>query len=109
MQLCLFMKRILFSILIIVIICALAAAYIVFAPATKFSNSSRYLYVRDTGSAQAQILHELDTGNIIRSTAVFNLLAKQTKAWQHITPGRFEIKKDESIFSLVRTLRNNHQ
>jgi UPF0755 protein len=87
----------------------LAVAYIVFAPATKFSNNSRYLYVRDTGSAQAQIMHELDTGNIIRSISIFNLLAKQTNAWQHITPGRFEIKKDESIFSLVRTLRNNHQ
>jgi UPF0755 protein len=103
------MKRIFLSILIIIIILILAVAYVVFAPATKFSNSSRYLYVRDTGSAQAQIMHELDTGNIIRSTAVFNLLAKQTKAWQHVTPGRFEIKKDESIFSLVHTLRNNHQ
>jgi UPF0755 protein len=103
------MKKILLSILAVILIIILSVAYILFAPATKFSNNQHYLYVRDTGSAQEQIMHELDTGNIIRSTVVFNLIAKQAKAWQHVTPGRFEIKKGESIFSLMRTLRNNRQ
>src|SRR5206468_4179937 len=84
-------------------------AYIVFAPATKFSNSTRYLYVRDNAPAQEQIMQQLDTGKIIRSISILNLLAKQTKAWNHITAGRFEIKKGESIFTILRTLRNNHQ
>ena len=76
------MKKILLSILAIIVIIILVVAYIVFAPATKFSNNTRYLYVRDNASAQEQIMHELDTGNIIRSVSIFNLLAKQTKAWQ---------------------------
>ena len=54
-------------------------------------------------------MHELDTGNIIRSTGIFNMLAKRLNAWDRITPGRFEIKKGESIFSIIRDLRNNHQ
>ncbi|HEY1872565.1 MAG TPA: endolytic transglycosylase MltG [Chitinophagaceae bacterium] len=103
------MKKIFRIISAAIIILILAAVYIVFAPATKFSNSSRYLYVRDNASAQEQIMRQLDTGNIIRSTSVFNLLAKQAKAWQNITPGRFEIKKSENIFSIIRMLRNNHQ
>ena len=103
------MKKIFAVIFFIIAILILAAAYIVFAPSTEFSNNSRYLYVRDNSSAQQQIMNELDTGNIIRSTAIFNILAKQAKAWDRITPGRFEIKKGESIFSVIRTLRNNHQ
>src|SRR5689334_19182027 len=103
------MKKIFRIVAGVIIILVIAVVYIVFAPATKFSNSSRYLYVRDNASTEEQIMHELDTGNIIRSISVFNLLAKQAKAWQKITPGRFEIKKGESIFSIVRMLRNNHQ
>jgi UPF0755 protein len=103
------MKKALGIVAIVILLIILISVWLLFAPATKFSNSSRYLYVRDGSSAQEQIMNELDTGNIIRSTSVFNILAKQAKAWQHITPGRFEIKKGESIFSLVRTLRNNHQ
>jgi peptidoglycan lytic transglycosylase G len=103
------MKKIFISIILIIVILILACAYIIFAPATEFSGKSKYLYVRDNAPAQSQITYQLDTGKIIRSTAFFNLLAKQAKAWQHITPGRFEIKNGESIFSIVRTLRNNHQ
>ncbi|HEX5150024.1 MAG TPA: endolytic transglycosylase MltG [Parafilimonas sp.] len=103
------MKRIISAIVIIIIIVALAGAYLVFAPATKFSNGARYLYVRDNSSPQEQILHQLDTGNIIRSVGIFNMLSRQLNAWDRITPGRFEIKKGASIFSVVRDLRNNHQ
>jgi len=96
-------------ILLIILIFVAIAAWIFFGPATKFSNTSRYVYVRDHPSAQEQIMYQLDTGNIIRSTAIFNFIAKQSKAWQRVKPGRFEIKKGESIFSFVRKLRNNSQ
>ena len=103
------MKKTFIIISIVLLIIIITTAWIVLAPATKFSNTSRYLYVRSFPSAQEQIMYQLDTGNIIRSTATFNLLAKQSNAWQHVKPGRFEIKKGESIYSLMRTLRNNHQ
>ena len=54
-------------------------------------------------------MYQLDTGKIIRSISLFNFLARQAKVWQRVQPGRFEIKKGESIFSLVRELRNNSQ
>ncbi len=103
------MKKIIGIAAIIIGVVAIASAYIVFGPATKFTSGSHYLYVRDNPSPGEQIMYELDTGNIIRSVSIFNLLAKQAKAWDKITPGRFEIKKGESIFSIIRTLRNNHQ
>lgn len=103
------MKKIIGITAIIIGVVATVLAYIVFGPATKFTSGSRYLYVRDNPSPREQIIHELDTGNIIRSVSIFSLLAKQAKAWNKITPGRFEIKKGESIFSIIRTLRNNHQ
>src|SRR5690348_15547389 len=103
------MKKIFGVIALIILLIVVIAAWLIFAPATKFDKALRYVYVRSSPSAQEQIMYQLDTGNIIRSTAVFSFLAKQTKAWQHVKPGRFEIKKGESIFSFVRTLRNNRQ
>jgi UPF0755 protein len=103
------MKKIVAVILITVILLAAIFAWIFFGPATKFSESSHYVYVRDHLSAQEQIMHQVDTAKLIRSISLFNFLAKQSKAWQRIKPGRFEIKKGESIFSFVRKLRNNTQ
>ncbi len=103
------MKKIITACALLVLITGIAAVWIVFAPATKFNASVRYVYVRDSPSAQEQIMHQLDTGNIIRNAFIFNLIARNSKAWQHAKPGRFEIKKGESIYSFVHTLRNNHQ
>ncbi len=103
------MKKVIGIVAIVILIMIAGFSWIVFAPATKFDNASRYVFVRSSPPAQQQIMFQLDTGNIIRSPAIFNFLAKQAKAWQHVKPGRFEIKKGESIFSFVRTLRNNRQ
>ena len=103
------MKKIIGLIAIVILLIIAIAAWILFAPATKFNNASRYVFVRSSPSAQQQIMYQLDTGNIIRNTAIFNFFAERANAWQHVKPGRFEIKKGESIFSFVRTLRNNRQ
>lgn len=103
------MKRFFTFLAIIILILFIVSGWIIFAPATNFKNNSRYVFVRDASSAQTQIMHQLDSGNIIRSRSIFNLLTEKTDAWQHVKPGRFEIKKGESIFSFVRKLRNNHQ
>src|SRR5688572_16555041 len=103
------MKKLLGIAGLLVILIMLIGAWLFFAPATKFKGNSHYLYVRDGSTPQEQVMYQLDTGNIIRSMSIFNILAKQANAWQGITPGRFEIKKGQSIFSVVRNLRNNHQ
>ena len=103
------MKRIILISFAIIVVLGLVIVSIFFGPATKFSESSRYIYVRDHPSAEEQIMRQVDTAHLIRNTSLFSFLAKQSKAWQRVKPGRFEIKKGESIFSLVRKLRNNSQ
>ncbi|HYK43912.1 MAG TPA: endolytic transglycosylase MltG [Parafilimonas sp.] len=103
------MKRIILISFGIIVLLVLIIAWIFFGPATKFPESSRYLYVRDQPSGEVQIMRQVDTAHLIRNSSLFSFLAKQSKAWQRVKPGRFEIKKGESIFSLVRKLRNNSQ
>jgi len=103
------MKKRISIILVAILALGATAAWLFFAPATKFPDTTRYVYVRDHPSSQEQIMYQLDTGKIIRSISLFNFLAGQTKVWQRVKPGRFEIKKGETIFSLVRKFRNNSQ
>lgn len=103
------MKKILGISVLVIIIIGLIAAWLVLGPATKFSNNARYLYIREGSDARQQVLRQLDTGNLIRTVFIFKSLSGPAKAWDRLTPGRFEIEKGESIYDVFRTLRNNHQ
>jgi len=102
------MKKIIGYTFLLLIIVIIISAWLVFGNATTFAEKGKYIFVRD-GNIKEQVLTQLDTGNIIRFSAVFKLVAEQGKTWENLRPGRFEVKKGESIFNIVRTLRNNTQ
>lgn len=103
------MKKILLYLFILLAIAAGIGAWLLFAPATTFEQESKHIYIYKRASAQKEINNELDTQNIIRSKAFFNFVATQTQVWQRVKEGRFQIKKGESIYDIVRMLRNNVQ
>lgn len=96
-------------ILIIPFVLCLVLAWLVFGPATVFKGKNKFLFVRDTGDIRQQVMTQLDTGNIIRFPGFFGYIASQSDVWEKLKPGRFEVKKGESLFNIVRTLRNNTQ
>ncbi|HXL58792.1 MAG TPA: endolytic transglycosylase MltG [Chitinophagaceae bacterium] len=102
------MKKIILYIAVFLVLGVIIGAWLVFGSATTFLEKHKYIFVRE-GNIKEQVLTQLDTGNIIRFPAVFNLVAAQGKVWEKLKPGRFEVKKGESIFDIVRTLRNNTQ
>jgi UPF0755 protein len=102
------MKKIIGYTLFLLIVATIIGAWLIFGDATNFTEKRKYIFVRDS-NIKKQVLTQLDTGNIISFPAVFKLLAEQGKVWDNLKPGRFEVKKGESIFNIVRTLRNNTQ
>ncbi len=84
-------------------------AWLIFGAATKFNEKSKYIYVREGADAKQQVLDQLSKDNLIRNTVLFNFIASQLNIWQRLKPGRFEIKKGESIFNIAGTLRSNSQ
>src|SRR5438128_204051 len=102
------MKKIFLYTTLFLILAVIIGAWLVFGAATTFSEKSKYIFVRE-GNIKVQVLIQLDTGNIVRFPAVFNMVATQSKLWEKLKPGRFEVKKGESIFDIAHTLRNNTQ
>ncbi len=103
------MKRKLLIIVSLLLFPAIIFAWLLFGSATTFSSASKYIYVRGGQSASQQVISQFNTGNLIRTSSLFNITASQLKVWQRVKPGRFEIKKGESIFDIVRMFRNNQQ
>lgn len=96
-------------ILLIVVVLIFIAGWMVFGSATTFDNEHKFLYIYDNKDVKEQVQKQLDTSNIIRNKWLFNIMASRLDVWERLKPGRFEVKKGESLFDVVRMLRNNRQ
>jgi UPF0755 protein len=100
-------KKLIFSILIIVLLVGGYAAWHVFGP-TVSAPESRYFYIK-TGTGYIDVRQSLIDQKIISSTYFFDLVSKQLKYPRLVKAGRYQIKNGTSIFSLLRMLRAGNQ
>ncbi|MDB5232603.1 MAG: mltG [Chitinophagaceae bacterium] len=103
------MKRLLTVIFILIVFAALIAVWIFLAPATDFSAKTKYLYIKDGENPKEVVLRQTDTGHIVKYPSIFKWLASGTGVWNKLKPGRYEVNKGESLITIIRRLRNNHQ
>jgi UPF0755 protein len=103
------MKKAFIIIFILIALIGGIAAWMVFGPATAFSDKKKFLYIYDNKDVKEQVEYQLDTGHMIHNKWLFNIMAQRLKVWDRLKPGRFEITKGESLIHLVRKLRNNQQ
>lgn len=80
-----------------------------FTGATGFSEKSKYLYIRTGDATYDAVVKTLVDSQLIEKTSAFDFIAKRLDVPARIKPGRFEIKKGMSVFSIARMLRNNIQ
>jgi UPF0755 protein len=103
------MKKILLSIIVIGFIIVAIVAWIFLGSGTSFSDSKKYLYVHTGAANKEAVINSLEKDDIIEHPGAFEWLANRMGLWKRLKPGRYEIKKGESLFSIVRMLRNNRQ
>ncbi len=51
----------------------------------------------------------IENNYLLKNPKIFELLANQTDVWKRLKPGRYEIKKGESLLNISRMLRNSRQ
>lgn len=103
------MKRLVFIILILLIIGGAITAWVFFGPATGFSTGKETLYIRSNAATKKAVLDSLTKNKIVSHQAAFEFLAGRFDYWKNIKPGKYEIKKGSSLFTIVRMLRNGRQ
>ncbi len=102
------MKKILLVLFLILILVGAWAGWLLFGSGTSFNKKSKSLYIHTGKNNRETIINSLEDDIIAHPTA-FNLVANQLDIWQKVKPGRFEIKKGQSIYSIAKMLRNNRQ
>jgi UPF0755 protein len=103
------MKKLLLTLLILLIICGAVAAWIFLGPATGFSSSEKALYIRSNAATKKAVMDSLVKNDIITNETAFEFLANRLNYWKNIKPGKYEIKKGSSVLTIVRVLRNGSQ
>lgn len=103
------MKKLLLTLLILIVIGGAIAGWIFLGPATGFSSSEKALYIRSDAATKNAVIDSLVKNEIITNTAAFGFLANRFNYWQNIKPGKYEIKKGSSLLAIVRMLKNGSQ
>ena len=101
------MKRIIGLVVIVLIIIGTYCVWQVFGP-TVSAPADKFFYVK-TGSTFKDVKNELLSRQIIAGDFFFDKIAGQIKYSQNIKPGKYEIKDNSSLVSLLRMLKSGSQ
>jgi UPF0755 protein len=101
-------KRILLGAFVLLLLFACFAGWRVLGPATAFSGEKYFLYIR-TGMNYEQLLDTLKKDTVLESPAFFDWIARKRDYPATLKAGKYEIKKDMSLVSIIRMLRNGRQ
>lgn len=103
------MKKVLLIVLAFVVLTGLIAGWVFWGPGTSFKAEKVYLYIRSKAATKQAVMDSIHKNDIIGNEAAFNFLASRLDLWKNVKPGKYEIKKGASVFSIVRMLRNGRQ
>jgi UPF0755 protein len=103
------MKKIFLGLLLIGAVLAAILSWIFLGSATTFNEKRKYLFVYSGKADKASVINSLEQHDLVKNTGAFEWLANRMSVWDKLRPGRYEIKKGESLLSVARMLRNNRQ
>ncbi len=102
------MKRFLLLILVVFLLALAFVGWRILGPSTTFSGDSYALYVRD-GMTYEQLRNLLQRDTVIVSQSFFDWVATRMDYPANMKAGKYEIKKDMSVLSILRMLHNGRQ
>ena len=102
------MKRFLLLVLLVFLLALAFVGWRIFGPGTAFSGDSYALYVR-TGMTYDQLRNLLQKDTVIKSPFFFNWVAARMDYPAGLKAGKYELRKDMSLFNILRILHNGRQ
>lgn len=103
------MSRLLKLSLVAGLIFAAVAGWRILGSGTAFSAKSKSFIIPEGKTAKAQVIGILKENDIITGTSFFSLISSPMGVWDRIKPGKYEIKKGQSLLSIARMLKNGKQ
>ncbi len=74
--------------------------------ATDFDEKSRLVLIEENQTQKSAVVASFRNAGIIRFPNLLGLAGAPLNIWDKMKPGRYEIKKGQSLYSIVRMLKN---
>jgi UPF0755 protein len=103
------MKRFISFFFVMLIAAGVITVWLIFSSGTAFIEKSKYFIIQEGKTDRASVLDVLEKKYIIKERLAFSLLASQLHVWDKLKPGKYEVKQGQSLLSIARMLKNNHQ
>ncbi|MCK9403588.1 MAG: endolytic transglycosylase MltG [Chitinophagaceae bacterium] len=100
------MNKILSRLILFLFFLALVFYWLFLSSATSFEGKSAFIIIAENKKDKTSILHELKAKGIIGDTFTFSFLATGMGVWDKVKPGKYEIKKGQSLLTISRILKN---
>lgn len=82
------------------------ATSIVIGSGTGFNEKTRSFIVKEGQTDKSTVLAEMKKNEILSGQMLFSALCSATGVWANIKPGKYEVKKGQSLWSIARMLKN---
>ena len=99
------MKSFLKFAFLVLFLIAIVLGWFVLGPATNFSEKNKYVLIPKNASDKNSILKNFEENGIINQPLVLDLLINLLGDWEHIKPGKYEVKNGQSLWSIARQLK----
>jgi UPF0755 protein len=99
------MKKILFILILLIIA---FATWFFLASDTNFKENKRALYIRNGGSFN-DVVDSVEHNDLLQVPIVFKYVAQAIGYDKAVKPGKYVIKKETSLFEVLRMLRSGNQ
>jgi UPF0755 protein len=101
------MKKIILSLILVAIILGSFVAWNVFG-ANVSAPADKYFYIK-TGATYEDVVSSLKEKGIVKGGFFFEQLMAQAKYKSNVKPGKYDIKDNMSIYSLIKMLKAGNQ
>lgn len=100
------MKRIISRIILLLFLIAVVSYWLFWLPSSSFEGKSTFFIIAEDKKDKASILEEMQKSRIITIKLPFSLVASAMGVWDKIRPGKYEVKKGQSLLDIARMLKN---
>ncbi len=91
---------------VIILIGAVLFAWAIMRSGTGFSEKSQGFIIREGQTDKRSVIADMKKKHIVTSGVIFSVLTSATGVWDKIKPGKYEIKKGQSLWDIARMLKN---
>jgi UPF0755 protein len=102
-------RKLVTSVLIIVVLAGAFAGWQFFTANTAFPQKSKYLYIYTGHATWPEVLQSVKDSNLVKSPGMLDLLANRLDVPEKLKAGRYEIMNGMSLMDITRLLRNGTQ